>query len=266
MVLSLAHFEYNGFVAVRISRRLERTSSNGMVLTVNVTMQNLSQPLKVFRMQVAFVVTEPIKNIEVSVLNVSYVDHIQNHTTKFPKGDMLRCVYFVVGFSSSIFTLPIALRTPSDDSRNFTVSFSLMEYVGPREWVEMYFVVVDYSQTIGCTRGSMEYKQPLQSTSEMMTRPIEAYRSDIFFIVGVATLEQESGHFNYNSDAHVIEARNSSSFRYSVIGINMTCTKDKVSATDHLTVSTVHKAESFLSGSVLIWLLLAILLHDAAQV
>jgi len=122
-VLSISHLEYNGYIGLRLNRSLEPNGPNSMLLVVNASMIYQTEPIRIFLMQVTFLVSEPIVNIETAVLNVSYSHPVQNFTTKFPYGDNLRCVYFAVGFTSNIFTIAVVLKMPDISSRNFTLYF-----------------------------------------------------------------------------------------------------------------------------------------------
>lgn len=113
------------------------------------------------------------------------------------------------GTTNSVVSNPGIIRT---DPRN--------------QWVELEVLVINFNGP-ECTRGSKEYKVVLQSQAgSNMTRMITAYRSNIFYMVGIASMELPEGKFNYSVDTHEVMSFGNSLFRYSLFGMNLTCVVD----------------------------------------
>jgi hypothetical protein len=133
-------------------------------------------------------------------------------------------MYFIMGFSNNIHTIPIRVKTPNGvDNKTYTIYITDLHYLTKQDWVELTLVIIDYS-TDQCTGGSLEYKQLIQSTPDSkMSRDVTSYRDNLFYMAGVSSLDFDGGIFNYNEDTHAVEAQGRSYFRYSVLGLNLTC-------------------------------------------
>jgi hypothetical protein len=134
-------------------------------------------------------------------------------------------MYFIMGFSSNINTIPIRVNTPDGVGNNtYTVYLTDLQYFTKQDWVELTLIIIDYSND-QCSGGSIEYKQLIQSTpGSNMSRDITSYRDNLFYLAGLSSLDLDGGNFNYNEDMHDLETQGRSYFRYSVIGLNLTCT------------------------------------------
>lgn len=163
-----------------------------MRLTVNASLTYRRKDITVFSLQVLFLVTEPLTNVEVQLFNITYDNIEQNHTTKFPVNHTIRCCYFLIGWTDSTNTIGLVVNTPNENTRNYTIFFASKRFMDPMEWMEVYFLVMDFSAD-DCRRGSCEYKKDLQSDkkNDSMNRALIFAPKDILFLVGLSTMESE---------------------------------------------------------------------------
>jgi hypothetical protein len=119
------------------------------------------------------------------------------------------------------------VRTPANttlkDTYKVLTDLTIVAPLDPSiQWIELEVIIIQFDGP--CIRGSKEYKNELASLPGVnMSRLIATYRSNLFYMVGLNTMELDEGNFNYSVERHSIKVVDLSKFKFSVLGANMTC-------------------------------------------
>jgi hypothetical protein len=130
----------------------------------------------------------------------------------------------MTGFSDNRLSAYIKITPPNSTSSAYVLSISSKYSLSEDCWVQVDFVVINQSDA-RCL-GTLVTYGSIVAAGNIVSQLVPGLSSSPTELLGLTTLELETGNFHLLNRS--VEAQSSSSFTFSLIKLNTTCTFDKL--------------------------------------